>query len=769
MSTTKIAARHLERLAVVYVRQSTLGQVRNHRESTARQYALAERAREFGWPEHRIGTIDTDLGHSAGEHAKGARTGFDELCRLLARDQVGGVFGLEISRLARNTVEWFQLLDLCRTHDVAIIEDSHVYLPSSDDDSLILGIRGTLSASELSVLRARMEGGRRNKALRGALYWRVAAGFVREGDTIRKDPDQRVQASIAAVFTAFREAGTARQAAVVLRDRDINLPVRDHSSGALLWRAASYSRTLRILKNPAMGGAYAYGLRRGRRRDTPLLAVEEQWEVLLPERHEGYVEWQEWLAIQEQLASNHSCRDGSRGPAREGPALLQGLVVCGHCGYAMAVDYNARGWSYGCNVVDPTSHQKRGCCSMGGKRLDREVVRVFLEMATPAGAEAAVRAATDVAERADADLRRWEQALEHCRYQAGLAERRYRQVDPDNRLIAATLEREWEAALVALQEAEQALAAARAEQPPPPAPEVFAELGSSLERVWGGPTTSNSDRKRLLGCLVEQVTIEHHTEAGEFAVTVHWRGGRVDDLVFPKIVTIPQPKRTDESTLDLIRNLSAHYNDRTVASILNKQGRRTAHGLPFTRDLVYNLRHRHDIPAYVAPSEQGDGVALSVADAARELVVNEATLYRWVHAGLVPVINPGVDGAPLRVSMTDALRARFRAQPPEGFVPVQVAMQRLGVSRQTIWNRARAGALASCHVTHGSKRGLYVEIADEKRFRCSTHRPQSYRHDRERWTCRPTTTRLSIVRGSLKPISHDVKGRAGKPRIPPSA
>ena len=713
MSTTKIAARHLERLAVVYVRQSTPGQLRNHPESTARQYALAERAREFGWPEHRIETIDADLGHSAGEHAKGTRTGFDELCRLLARDQVGGVFGLEISRLARNTVEWFQLLDLCRTHDVAIIEDHHVYLPSSDDDSLILGIRGTMSASELSVLRARMEGGRRNKALRGALYWRVAAGFVREGDTIRKDPDQRVQASIAAVFSAFREAGTARQAAVVLRDRDISLPVRDHSSGALLWRAASYGRTLRILKNPAMGGAYAYGLRRGRRRDTPLLAVEEQWEVLLPERHEGYVEWQEWLEIQEQLASNHSCRDGSRGPAREGPALLQGLVVCGHCGYGMAVDYNARGWSYGCNVVDPTSHQKRGCCSMGGKRLDREVVRLFLEMATPAGAEAAVRAATDVAERADAELRRWEQALEHCRYQAGLAERRYRQVDPDNRLIAATLEREWEAALVALQEAEQALAAARAEQPPPPAPEVFAELGSSLERVWDGPTTSNSDRKRLLGCLVEQVTIEHHTEAGEFAVTVHWRGGRVDDLVFPKIVTIPQPKRTDENTLDLVRNLSAHYNDRTVAGILNKQGRRTAHGLPFTRDLVYNLRRYHDIPAHVPPNEQGDRGPLSVADAARELAVNEATLYRWIRAGLVPVINPGVDGAPLRVNMTDSLRTRFRAQPPEGFVPVQIAMQHLGVSRQTIWNRVRSGALASCHVTHGSKRGLYVEIADE--------------------------------------------------------
>ena len=674
-------------------------------------------------------------------------------------------------------MEWFQLLDLCRTNDVAIIEDNHVYLPSGDDDSLILGIRGTISASELSVLRARMEGGRRNKALRGALYWRVAAGFVREGDTIRKDPDQRVQASIGAVFTAFREAGTARQGAVVLRDRDISLPVRDHSSGALLWRAASYSRTLRILKNPAMGGAYAYGLRRGRRRDTPLLAVEEQWEVLLPERHEGYVEWPEWLEIQEQLASNHSSRDGSRGPAREGPALLQGLVVCGHCGYAMAVDYNARGWSYGCNVVDPTSHQKRGCCSMGGKRLDREVVRLFLEMATPGGAEAAVRAATDVAGRAEAELRRWEQALEHCRYQAGLAERRYRQVDPDNRLIAATLEREWEAALVALQEAEQALAAARSEQPPPPAPEVFAELGSSLERVWGGPTTSNSDRKRLLGCLVEQVTIEHHTEAGEFAVTVHWRGGRVDDLVFPKIVTIPQPKRTDESTLDLVRNLSAHYNDRTVASILNKQGRRTAHGLPFTRDLVYNLRRYHDIPTYVPPNEQADRGPLSVADAARELAVNEATLYRWIprrtraghqsgrRRGTVQGEHDGRTSRPFPCAGAGRIRAGANrdttpwGEPPDDLEPRQGRRPR--VMPRHAWQQARPlcgdngrGNASVVRTTVGRATGMTGNDG-----RAVPQRPE----------CQLREGTRRRARGSLKSISHDVKAPARKSRVPASA
>ncbi len=712
MSAGKIAATHLDRLAVIYVRQSTPGQLRTHPESTARQYGLADRARELGWSSDRIRTIDADLGRSAGDHNRGARTGFDELCRLLARDQVGGVFGIEISRLARNTIEWFQLLDLCRVHDAAIIEDSHVYLPSRDDDSLILGIKGTMSASELSILRARMEGGRRNKALRGALYWRVAAGFVREGDRIRKNPDQRVQAAILEVFRMFREAGSGRQTAARLRDMDMELPVRNHSSGTIEWQPASYERVLRILGNPAMGGAYAYGFRRGRPRDTQLRPVEEQWDVLLPERHEGYVSWQEWLDVKEQLARNHSTRDGSRSDARKGPALLQGLVVCGHCGYGMTVHYNKRGWSYTCKAVEPTRLDRRGCCSMGGKRVDQAVMRLFFETATPAGAEAAVQAAADVAGRAEADLRRWQQALEHCRYQARLAERRYRQVDPDNRLIAATLERQWETALVALQEAEHALAAARAEQHEPPPPETFAELGSSLERVWHAGTTSNADRKRLLGCLVDQVTIERDREAGTFLVIVHWRGGRADDLVFPKIVTVPVPKSTDASTLDLVRNLAHYYSDRTVARILNSQGRRTAHGLVFTRDLVFDLRRYHGIPAQPDGTGDASDMPLAVGEAARELGVQEATLYRWVRAGLVPVVDPVVDGAPLRVRMSDALRARFRPEPPEGFVPVATAMRCLGVTRQTIWNRAKAGTLRSCHVTHGSRRGLYVEVAD---------------------------------------------------------
>ncbi len=287
-------------------------------------------------------------------------------------------------------------------------------------------------------------------------------------------------------------------------------------------------------------------------------------------------------------------------------------------------------------------------------------------------------------------------------------------MDPDNRLVAATLEREWERAEVALKEAEQALAVARAEQQEPPSPEFFAELGASLARVWDAPTTANADRKRLLGCLVEQVTIEQRKEAGRIAVSVHWRGGLVDDLEFPKIVHVPQPKRTAASTLELIRNLSVHYNDRTVARILNRQGRRTAQDLPFTAELVGGLRRSRGIPAHVPPQEAGAAscIAVGVGDAARELRVDEATRYRWVHAGLVPVTDPGVEGAPLRVRMTDELRARFRPEAPAGFVPVATAMRRLGVTRQSLWNRIQAGQLASCHVTHGSRRGLYVRLEE---------------------------------------------------------
>ena len=311
--TDRITAEQLSRLAIVYVRQSSPGQVRNHRESTERQYALVERAREFGWPEGRVETIDGDLGMSGA--VAGRRRGFDQLCRQIAVSDVGAVFGIEVSRLARNTVEWFQLLDLCRRSNTVIVEDSHVYAPGRNDDDLVLGIKGTISASELSIIKARLEGGKRNKAMRGALYSHLPAGYVLNGERLSKDPDQQVQASIEGVFRAFLEAGSARAAAQLLRGSGVRFPVCRH--GQVSWRDADYSRIQAVLKNPMMAGVYAWA-RQGGPVDGPIC---EQWRVWIPDHHEAYVDLPSWYRIQEQLFRNQGKRASDRGALREGPAL----------------------------------------------------------------------------------------------------------------------------------------------------------------------------------------------------------------------------------------------------------------------------------------------------------------------------------------------------------------------------------------------------------------------------------------------------------------
>ena len=457
--SSRITNRHLERSAAVYVRQSTQNQVLKNRESRQRQYGLADRARELGWPDERIQIIDSDLGESAA--SQGTRSGFGQLCEQVSQGRVGAIFGIEVSRLARNTVEWFQLLDLCRINDTILVEDSQIYAPGREDDGLILGIKGTFSAAELSVLRARMEGGRRSKAQRGELYSSPPVGFVREGNGLRRDPDLRVQAALAAVFARFREGGSGLQATHLLREAGVQLPSRAHGADGLTWREAAYSRVMDILKNPAMGGAYAYGKsRHAYRDDGTLLAPQERWRVLKPGRHDGYVSWPEWLEVQETLAANSTVRDRNRGAAREGAALLQGLAVCGHCGRSLLVRYN-KGRSYYCNQRTPDLGQRRSCFSVGGIEIDRVVARRFLDLVSPGGVEAARAAAQAVAERAETAFRSQRLELEQCRYEAGLAERRYRQVDPDNRLIAATLEREWEAALKAVESAQFALETAR--------------------------------------------------------------------------------------------------------------------------------------------------------------------------------------------------------------------------------------------------------------------------------------------------------------------
>ena len=704
-ASSRITNRHLERGAAVYVRQSTQNQVLKNRESRERQYRLADRARELGWPDERILIIDSDLGQSAA--LQGTRSGFERLCEQVSQGRVGAVFGIEVSRLARNTVEWFQLLDLCRINDTMLVEDSQVYAPGREDDGLILGIKGTFSATELSVLRARMEGGRRSKAQRGELYASPAVGFVREGNSVRKDPDLRVQAAIEAVFARFREGGSGLQATHLLREAGVKLPSRPHGADELTWREASYSRVMEILRNPAMGGAYAYGKsRHAYREDGTLLAPAERWRVLKPGRHEGYVSWSEWQEVQETLAANSTVRHGRRGAAREGAALLQGLAVCGHCGRSLLVRYN-KGRSYFCNQRTVDTGQKRSCFSVGGIEIDRVVARRFLDLVSPAGVEAARAAAQAVAQRAGTALRSQRLELEHCRYEAGLAERRYRQVDPDNRLIAATLEREWEAALRAVESAEFALATAREQQPEDPPPSFFADLGSALE-------TTHRDRKRLLACLVEEVALQV-VEEDRTEVVIHWRGARTDAFSVKRQKRRSVRQCDDIDTVELVRRLARFYPDGQIAGILNDQGRRSAQGLAFSTSLVQKLRYRHGLSGYRASAAgEEEGELLSVRAAARQLGISDSTLYRWVNSGILPSVRPEVPGAPVRIRMGGGFRSRFHLDPPQGFVPLREAMRRLGVSRQTIWQRAASGQLESCHVKRGAVRGLYVRLQTDE-------------------------------------------------------
>lgn len=703
--TERITTEQLSRLAVVYVRQSSPGQVQNNRESTRRQYGLVRRARDLGWPEAGIETIDGDLGMGGG--VAGSRRGFEQLCRKIALGEVGGIFGIEVSRLARNTVEWFQLLDLCRRSNTVIIEDSHVYAPGRNDDDLVLGIKGTVSASELSIIQARLDGGKRNKALRGALYSNIPAGYVLSGETLSKNPDRQVRAAIERVFSGFLEAGTARTTAQLLQESGVRLPVRRF--GRMSWQDADYSRVQAILKNPMMAGVYAWGRQAG-----PLDGPHcEHWKVWIPDHHEAYVDLPAWYRIQGQLFRNQGKRASDRGALREGPALLQGLVVCGHCGRSMGSQYN-KSWRYACRGRTSKKGSHDGCFSIGGVRIDKLVTQSFLEAVSPAGVEAAHEAEQMVGAEREMALRSHRLELERCRYDASLAERRYRQVDPDNRLIAATLERDWEEALQALERAQQELAAAEAEQPPAPDPERLASLGRDLSALWEADETTARDRKRLLSCLLDEVILGMDREARQITVLVQWKGGRSDEHRMPVLTGYREVKRDDRDTVDLLRRLAAFYPDGEIARILNRQKRVTARGLPYTASRVAALRGRHGIAVCPSPEADTSEVpALSVAEAAAELGVTGTTLYRWIRKGLVPSVQPDVSGAPVRVRLTDDFRSRFCPDPPDGFVPLATAVVRLGVSRQTIWKRMRAGKLQAVFVTRGRHRGLHVRITPD--------------------------------------------------------
>ena len=697
-----------------------------NRESTQRQYQLTERAALLGWSKTQIKVIDEDLAHTGSGLV--TRHGFAQMIQEVALGQVGLILCLEASRLARNNVEWYRLLELCGVTDTLIGDLDGLYHPGLFNDRLLLGLKGTMAEAELHVLRTRLNGAIRNKAKRGELRRGLPVGLLwgeGEGEVVFH-PDQAVTGAIRTVFEKFAQLGSARQVWLWFHSEGLSFP-HQCPSGQILWVKPTYIAVHTVLSNPVYAVAYAYGKSRceryvdetGRVRKRVRLLPQDQWAVLIRDHHPGFINWATFEMNQARLASNtHPGPHQAGGAVREGTALLQGLATCGRCGRRLRVYYQGKNSTPGYYCANSQAFNGRGtwCLRVGGVRVDRAVVETFLAAIAPAGLEAAI-AAQSLGEAQDQNvLKQFRLQAERARYEAERAERRFRNVEPENRLVARTLETEWENKLHEQQAAEVELARKEQEQRLQLTDlqrEQIRALGSDLKQVWDAPTTTDRDRKELLRSLLEEVKINVLPEENKAQVVLRWKTCAVSELDVLWRSPRPAPIRTDEETIELMRRLAVHHPDAVIAGVLNRQGRKTARGESFTTSRVASLRTHWKIPCYRAPAQPAPGELLTVDAAAKELGVAASTLLRWLNDGFIggEQVTPG---APWRIRMTDELKKLIVPEVPPGYVTVFQAMRLLGVSRQTIMQRVKRGDLTVVHVSRGKQKGLRIRVLDNQ-------------------------------------------------------
>jgi DNA invertase Pin-like site-specific DNA recombinase/uncharacterized protein YndB with AHSA1/START domain len=723
----KVKPTHLSRTAFVYVRQSSPTQLERNRESTDRQYHLVTRALELGWTRPHIVVIDEDQGRSGSGVIE--RSGFAKMAAEVALGRVGLVLGLEVSRLARNNTDWYRLLDLCGMTDTLIGDGDGLYHPALFNDRLVLGLKGTMSEAELHVLRARLEGGIRNKAARGELRRGLPVGFLwgDEDGEVRFHPDEAVTGAIRAVFERFAELGSVRRVWLWFRAQGLAFPLQSHARAEIRWVTPTYTALHHVLTNPVYAGAYVYGKTRheryldadGHLRKRVRHLPRSEWEVLLPAHHAGFIDWEIYERNQARIAGNTRPRPHAAGGAvREGAALLQGIGTCGRCGRRLKVYYQGKRSTPGYYCPSSLLVNGRGsyCLRVGGAQIDAVVAQIFLATVTPAGIEAALVAEASLEQEHDAALTQWRLAVERARYAAERAERRYRAVEPENRLVARGLEAEWEQRLRERTATEAELARrenARPRSLTPAEREMLRTLGADVGSVWAAATTTDRDRKELLRALLEEVNVTVQRAESRAQLTLHWWGGAITEREVPLRRRSAPALRTDEETLSLVRRLAVHYTDAIIAGILNRQGRRTARGDRFTADRVGNLRRHWKIPRFEPASTSPAGDPVPVAKAAEILGVVPATVLRWLADGFIAgeQLTPG---APWRIRMTEELRARFVDEEVEGYVPMIEATKLLGVTRQTVLQRVKRGELHAIHLRRGRRKGLRIKVIDSQ-------------------------------------------------------
>ncbi|PYU04569.1 MAG: recombinase family protein [Acidobacteria bacterium] len=669
----KISEQQQSKPAYIYVRQSTLAQVRHHQESTERQYALRKKALELGWSETSIRILDRDLGVS-GAHTTG-RADFKTLVADVSMGQVGAVFALEASRLARSNVDWHRLLELCALTRTLVIDEDGSYDPADFNDGLLLGLKGTMAQAELHFLRARLLGGKLNKAQKGELRFPLPVGFCHDEDGhIVPDPDEEVRGAVSLVFRLFRETGSAFAVVQNFARRALRFPKRAYGgawNGKLVWGRLTHTRVLCMLKNPSYAGVYVFGRYQYHQKISTTGEIQKKmravpmpdWRVQLRQHHDGYLSWDEFLENGKRLEKNRTNGEATMlsGPAREGLALLQGLLLCGNCGHAITARYTGNGGiypTYLCNRQRREGLATKDCMSFRCGLLDAAVSEEVLKVLRPAELQLALAALQELETRDQGILRQWQMRLERAEYEAALAERRYQEVDPSNRLVANTLERRWNETLLHLQDLKKQAADFQRKEARVFTPEQKAKvlaLARDFPRLWHAPSTQAKDRKRMLRLLIKDITVNKLIEQRQLSVHLRWQGGACTDLFVQIPPSAAGRHRYRSPIVDRIRDLACSLLDAQIADRLNREGCTSAKGKSYTAKMIRWIRWRYQIPlARLKKPEE-----MTVQQVAKQFGVSDGVVYYWVEHNVIQArrLNPGM---PCWITLTAADERKLR-------------------------------------------------------------------------------------------------------------